>query len=327
MDTRPLDVAIWRYDRTQALYDGRVTVPGRTLRMIDEPLEDVFTKAFTTAEYAVTELSFSNFLRTQVDGHCAYKGLPVFPSRSFRHGALYVRRDGPVRAPGDLVGRRIGVREYTMTAALAARGALREQFGIEPHDLHWVVGDVDHHERDHIPLPKLYRDIPIETAPPGVFLDDMLRDGRLDAILAYKPIASSLGSDPVSRRLFEETEEVEKAFFATTGIFPIMHLVGLRESDDANDPTLAREIYDALATAQELAGADLFYEQALKIGLPWLRNEVERTIAAMGRDFWAVGFGANRATLQAMIDWSFKDGMISRVIDPEQLFCPSMLST
>lgn len=322
----PLRIATWRYDRTQALYDGRIRIPGRAVEMIDEPLEDIFAKAFTTAEYEVSELSFSNYLRMSVDGRCAYRGIPVFPSRAFRHGSFYVLKDGPVREPRDLVGCRIGVREFSMTAALAARGALRDQFGIGPEQMCWVVGDVDHHERDTIPLPSLHRDIPIEVAQ-GVFLDDMLLDGRLDAILAYKPIGSALGPAPKARRLFEDTEAVEKAYFAQTGIFPIMHLIGLRTRDGDVDPTLAKGVYEAFAGAQALASGDLAYEQALKIGLPWLRQELARTVALMGEDFWPCGFAANRRVMEAMIAWSFKDGMIPRMPEPGELFFEELLST
>ncbi|MEO5757228.1 MAG: hypothetical protein ABIQ51_10290, partial [Mesorhizobium sp.] len=115
-----LNVAVWRYDRTQALYDGRISVGARETGMVDKPLEEIFSKAFTSAEYEVSELSLSNFLRMRVDGECAYQGIPVFPSRSFRHGAFYVRKGSLIKDPRDLVGRKIGVREYSMTAALAA---------------------------------------------------------------------------------------------------------------------------------------------------------------------------------------------------------------
>ncbi len=322
-----LSIAIWRSDRTQPFYDGRVGLPGRSLKLLDDPLEEIFAKAFTTADYEVSELSLSNYVRMRVDGRCAYRGIPTFPSRSFRHSAFYVRKDGPVREPSDLVGRKVGVREYSMTAALAARGALRDQFGIESDQINWVVGDVNHRERDHIPLPRLFRPIPIEVAPDGAMLDDMLLEGRLDAILAYKPIESALQDKAKTRRLFEAADVTEKAYFAKSGIFAIMHLVGVREKDDQADPGLVKDVYEAFVQAQQLASADLAYEQALKIGLPWLRQELERTVAIMGRDFWPNGFAANRKVLKTMIEWSFKDGMISQAIEPEDLFFPSMLST
>lgn len=325
--TENLNIAVWRYDRTQALYDGRVRVGERDATMVDKPLEEIFSKAFTSAQYEVSELSLSNFMRARTDGTCAYLGIPIFPSRSFRHGSFYVRGDSKVRDPRDLIGKRIGVREYSMTAALAARGALRDQFGVEADQLHWVVGDVNEHERDAFPLPTLYKDVPIEAAAVGTFLDDLLLDGQLDAILAYKPIKSAVGPTAKSRRLFEDTAGVERDYFAMTGVFPIMHLVGVREQDAGEDPALVHDVYQAFSTAHELAAADLAYEQALKIGLPWLRQELERTRDVMGDNYWPNGFSANRKVLETMINWSFADGLISRPIAPEELFFGEMVST
>jgi 4,5-dihydroxyphthalate decarboxylase len=327
VETKHLRVAVWRYDRTQALHDGRVGIDGYSTTVIEEPLEEMFAKAFGSAEYEVSELSFSNYLRMCVDGHCAYRGIPIFPSRSFRHGAFYVRSGSDIRQPTDLLGRRIGVREFSMTAALAARGALRDQFGFESNQVSWVVGDVDAREREQIPLPRLFRELSMEVAKDGALLDEMLLAGEIDAILAYKPPKSALARNPGSRRLFDEAEATEKAYFAQTGIFPIMHLMGVRTDKVNADARLPLSVYRAFASAQEIANADLTYEQALRIGLPWLRFELGRTIATMGTDFWPCGFAANRRVLEAMIVWSFKDGLISRLVEPERLFHESVLST
>lgn len=326
-ETKHLRVAVWRYDRTQALHDGRIGIDGYTATVIEEPLEDMFAKAFGSAEYEVSELSFSNYLRLCVDGQCAYQGIPIFPSRSFRHGAFYVRTGSDIRQPADLVGRRIGVREFSMTAALAARGALRDQFGVESDQVSWVVGDVDAREREQVPLPRLFKELSIEVAKDGALLDRMLLAGEIDAILAYKPPKSALASPPGSRRLFDQAEATEKAYFAQTGIFPVMHLIGVRTDKVSTDARLPMSVYRAFASAQDVANADLTYEQALRIGLPWLRFELDRTVATMGADFWPCGFGANRRVLEAMIAWSFKDGLISRLVEPEQLFHESVLST
>ena len=322
-----LQVAVWRYDRTQALHDGRVGIDGYSSTVIEEPLEDMFAKAFGSAEYEVSELSLSNYLRMCVDGSCAYQGIQIFPSRSFRHGAFYVLNASDIRQPADLVGRRIGVREFSMTAALAARGALRDQFGVESDQVSWIVGDVDTREREEIPLPRLFKELSIEVAKEGALLDKMLLAGEIDAILAYKPPKSAAGSNPKSRRFFDQAEVTEKAYFAQSGIFPIMHLIGVRTDNASADERLPMSVYEAFAKAQDIANADLSYEQALRIGLPWLRYELDRTIASMGTDFWPCGFAANRKVIEAMIGWSFKDGLISRLVEPEELFHPSVLST
>jgi 4,5-dihydroxyphthalate decarboxylase len=320
----PISIAVWRYDRTQALFDGRVKVAGLSTRFIDAPLEEIFSRAFDKGEFEASELSFSNYLRLTAAGQCLYRGIPTFPSRSFRHGAFYIRNDGAIRKPEDLVGRRVGVREYSMTAAIAARGALRDQFGVDTTRIYWVVGDVDGRERDVIPLPRLYKPIGIEVAKGGAFLSDMLLGGEVDAILAYKPIKPFEKADRRVRRLFDDHVAVEKEYFAKTRVFPIMHLMGLRRDVAERDPDVGVAIYEAFAEAQRLAMEDLRYEQALKLSLPWLRDEVSRTIAIMGDDFWPNGFTANRAVIQHMIRWSFDDGLIDRMVEPEELFLPEL---
>ncbi|SDT58161.1 hypothetical protein [Bradyrhizobium canariense] len=323
----PLSVAVWRYDRTQGLYDGRISLSGRKMTLIDAPLEEIFSRAFEKAEFHVSELSFSNYLRLSVDGKCPYIGIPVFPSRSFRHGAFYIRTGAGIKSPQDLIGKRVGVREYSMTAALAARGALRDQFNVKSEDIRWVMGDVDEKERDQINLPRLYRQIDIEVAPEGALLSKMLVEGEIDALLAYKPIAPFKAADRRVSRLFPDPETVEEQYFAETGIFPIMHLVGVRRDVADANPELPAEIFRAFVAAQDMANEDLHLEQALKIALPWLAREVRRTTEIMGANYWAAGFKSNRSVIERMIEWSFADGLIPSKVSPESLFFDGLLNT
>jgi 4,5-dihydroxyphthalate decarboxylase len=106
-----------------------------------------------------------------------------------------------------------------------------------------------------------------------------------------------------------------------------MHLMSIRRDHAENDPGLVRAVFDAFAEAQRQAVEDLHLEQALKITLPWLAREVKRTVQIMGEDFWPTGFRANRSTLARMIAWSYEDGMIPAMIEPEILFAPSLLDT
>jgi 4,5-dihydroxyphthalate decarboxylase len=323
----PLKVAVWRYDRTQGLFDGRVSLPGRQLELIDAPLEDIFSRAFEQAEFEVSELSFSNYLRLSVAGKCPYMGIPIFPSRSFRHGAFYVRNGAGIKSPKDLVGRRVGVREYSMTAAVAARGALRDQFGVRSEDIIWITGDVDHKERAEIHLPALYKNIDLQVAPGGQLLETMLLEGEIDALVAYKPFSAFIAADPRVSRLFEDPMAVEETYFKKFGVFPIMHLMGIRRDIADSSPGLARDIFDAFASSQELANNDLNIEQALKISLPWLAREVNRTTEVMGKNYWSVGFKNNRKVVERMIEWSFEDGLIPTKINASDLFVTDLLDT
>jgi 4,5-dihydroxyphthalate decarboxylase len=326
-DSAPLSVATWRYDRTQAIYDGRIRMKTRSIKLVDLPLEEIFARAFATGEFDVTELSFSNYLRLTIAGKCPYIGIPIFPSRSFRHGSFYIRKASKIARPEDLRGCRIGVREFSMTAALAARGALRDQYGVGSDEMHWIMGDVDEKERDAIELPRLYKEIDLTVAPDGRLLSDMLLAGELDAVLAYKPIDPFKRGDDRVARLFEDPAAAEETYFRKTGIFPIMHLMAVRKDIAGADPGLARDVFETFAKAQSYAMEDLHLEQALKVALPWLGREVRRTMDVMGQDFWPAGFRANRVVLDRMIDWSFQDGMIPHKIEPEALFVPGLLDT
>ena len=155
----------------------------------------------------------------------------------------------------------------------------------------------------------------------------MLLDGELDAILAYKPIDAFKKKDPRVKRLFADYRRIEQDYYAETGIFPIMHLMALRRDLADTQPALGRAVFDALKAAHDLADADLRTVQALKIGLPWLADDVARTMAVMGEAFWPEGFSANRVVLQRMIDWSYADGLIPHRVAAESLFMPSLIDT
>ena len=145
-----ISVAVGTYDRTVALLDGSVQVEGFDTNFFTGDLEEIFAEAFTTAPYSVTELSFSNFLISSARGTCPYVALPIFPSRSFRHSAIYLRSDAGINSPADLRGKRIGTREYSNTLSLVVRGILSDDYGVSPEVSDWFIGDIDHVERQTI---------------------------------------------------------------------------------------------------------------------------------------------------------------------------------
>ena len=150
--TDPINIAVGAYDRTAALLDGSIQVDGFNTQFVSGDLEAIFAEAFSTAPFAVTELSFSNFLISSARGTCPYIALPIFPSRSFRHSAIYLRSDAGIKSPADLRGKRIGTREYSNTVSLVVRGILTDEYGFAPEANEWLIGDVDHVERQTIDL-------------------------------------------------------------------------------------------------------------------------------------------------------------------------------
>jgi 4,5-dihydroxyphthalate decarboxylase len=313
--------ALGDFDRTRPLLDGRVKVEGFEVEWQTGELESLFSRAFERAELDITELSFSNFLIATAKGGLPYVGLPVFPTRSFRHHALFVRGEA-IRSPGDLEGKRVGLREYTNTASLVLRGILAGYYGVNLERVRWVVGDVDRHERTAIHLPQLPPPYQI-VAERERLLSDLLEAGELDALVAYAP-PRCLGRAGV-RRLFERWWEEEVRYFGDTGIFPIMHLVVVRRSILEHRPELAGALFSAFCAAKRLALRDLELENAPKTMLPWAPGHLAETRRVLGADFWSYGLPANRKVVEAQIGFSRAQHLISRDVKAEELFSASSL--
>lgn len=321
-------IAVWDYDRTRPLIDGRVMVEGcDPIWLHDMPIETMFSRALGGAEFDVSELSFSNFMAQTARGTSGYVGLPIFPSRSFRHGAWFLRANSGIGRAEELKGKRIGVREYSMTAAVVARGLLEDEHGVGARDVTWVVGDVEERERSHIPLPDLPPGFRVERAPDDRLLVDMLRDGELDALLAYKPPKAFVKGDPGLVRLLPDYEAREREYARRTGIFPVMHLMGIRRDVAEAEPWLAMSLMAAFTAAKDLAISDLAIVQALKVALPWAPAEFARTKEALGEDYWPYGVARNRRAIEALARWHHTQGLSPRLLTMEDLFIRTTLAT
>ena len=324
----PLSVCFWNYDRTMPMADGRVKLEGCDATFHIRRPEDAFHRAFYHAEFDVTELSFSRFMARYSEDNVAYDVIPVFPSRAFRHGALFVRTDRGIDRPEDLKGKTLGLFDFEMTAALVARGMLADEYNIAPQDISWVVGAVED-DGGHIPqgeTKSTATGIEINLAHEGRSLNALLADGQIDGIVGlYEPSCMAVGA-PV-KRLFPDWRSTEQDYFRRTGIFPIMHTVAIRKSLLAENPWIAESVYKAFCDAKDIAIAELQVPQASKVTLPWVVAEYAATSEIMNGDVWPYGFAANRNVIEAMIRWSQNDGLLSRSLTAEELFVPQLLET
>ena len=140
MSKLALSIAIGDYDRVRPLVDGSVQIDGvDPVFMLLEP-EEIFFRAFRHADFDICELSMSSFTVKTANGDCPYVGVPVFPSRAFRHNSIYIRTDRGIARPEDLKGRRVGVPEYQVTANVWTRAVLEDEYGVKPSDITWVRG-------------------------------------------------------------------------------------------------------------------------------------------------------------------------------------------
>ena len=327
MKRRPLTIACWDYDRVRAIIDGRVAVEGCEVNLVALPPEECFHRTYLNREFEVAEIGFSPYLIALSRGAPDYVALPVFLSRMYRHSAIYIRTDRGIAGPADLRGRRVGVPEFQMSAAMWARGMIQDDHGVRPADMQWFQGGLEVPGRkDKFPL-DLPPGFPLAPLPEGATLSGMLADGRLDAVFSARaPSCYGAPGVPVSR-LYEDYGTAEREWARRTGLFPIMHALGVRRDVLDADPWLAMSLYKAFAEAKRLADADLFEVTALKIGLPWIVDEAQRTRALLGEDFWPYGVEANRKTLETMARYSYEQGLATRLLAPEEMFAPTTLDT
>ena len=316
----PITIACGNYDRTQAIKDGIVKVDGCAVTYLPLYPEEIFHRAFKFHEFDVSELSFSSYLRTVAAGTSEYIGIPAFVSRIFRHSGIYVRTDAGIRRPEDLRGKRIGVPEYQITAVVWMRGMIQHEYGVKPSEILWRSGGQEQpgrHERTPLkPIPGL------DLKPIGAdqTLVGMLKAGELDALFTARAPSSFLAGEPHIARLFPDTRAAEIAYYKKTGLFPIMHLVGIHKSLAERYPWLATSVYKAFCDAKAIAMTNLRDVNALLVSLPFLEAETRETAAAMGEDFWRYGVRENLREIEALTQYAHEQGLIDREVGVEELF-------
>ena len=312
-----LTLACTASDRTRPILDGRVSVPGVDFVVLPGEPEDIFRRALRDRAFDVSELSMGSHIVTTARGDSPYVGVPVFPSRAFRHSAIYVRTDRGIAGPGDLAGRAVGLPEYQQTAALWVRGILREHYGVDTRSVAWRTGG----ERVPISLPD-----GLDVRPLGEDLQAALAAGRIDALVAPRPPAAFEERSAPIGRLWPDYRAEEVAWHRATGFFPIMHCLAVRRDVAERHPWLPVELFRAFARARAIALAELKLVNVLRVSLPWAAAAFEEQAAIMGGDPWPYGFARNRDEIAAMVRFAVEDGLASKAVEPERLFHPSTLA-
>jgi 4,5-dihydroxyphthalate decarboxylase len=324
MPNLKLTLACWDYDRTRPLIDGRVRPEGIDLDIELLRPRQTFQRMLDDREFHVSELSLASYAALKGRGECPFVAVPVALSKIFRHSCIYVRTDAGITVPADLKGKRVGTSQYSSTALVFMRGMLQHDYGVAPSDLHWFMGGLNTFtERPLIPL-NLPKDVRLDFLPAGKTLEGMFEAGELDALLSiYIPTLFRAGSPRIAR-LFPGFKQVEQDYYRRTRIFPIMHVVVLREDVYKAHPWAARSIYQAFAAAKNLAIEGLYDTDALQLALPWLLDHVEEAWRVFGEDFWSYGLAPNRPTFAALGRFVHEQGLSPRVVSPDELFAPDV---
>ena len=320
-----LSIAVGDYDRMRPLVDGAVKVDAVDPQfMLLEP-EEIFFRAFRHAEFDVCELSLSSYCMQVAAGVASYVAIPAFPSRAFRHSAIYIRDDRGVAAPADLKGKRIGLPEYQLTANVWVRMFLKDDHGVAPSDVVWVRGgyeDPDRIEKIAVRPPAGVR---LENAPSGKTISGMLAAGELDAVIGPRAPSCFRERHPNIRRLFADPQAAAVDWFKRTRIFPIMHVIGLRRRLADAHPWLPVALMKAFERSKQIALARLDDASAAKVTLPFVEEQIEAARSLIGDDFWPYGLEPNHRALERFLRQHHDEGLSTRLLSPDELFHPASL--
>jgi 4,5-dihydroxyphthalate decarboxylase len=317
--TTPIRLACADYARLAPLMTGDVTPERVELTLIhgtggDWPSRaEMLRRAITDNGVEGGEASMAGHLRRIDNGDRSFVALPVFPLRNFTGRDLYVRKDGPIRAASDLIGKRVGMYDWVASGSIWYRHFLHF-IGVPPGRLEWWIGDVDkgwtaqHNAR----LPD-----GVHAVAAGRFLSEMLLAGDLEAIYSPPRPARYRRKEGPIVRLYPDCRAVEREYFRATGVYPPQHLVVLRREVWERDKWLARSLTDAFIRSNAIFAAA---QRNFPYVSPWLDCELEETEALMGAEFHQDGYERNRATVEIFCRQAFDLGITKRRVTAEDYF-------
>ncbi|MCC5987069.1 MAG: ABC transporter substrate-binding protein [Pararhodobacter sp.] len=287
----------------------------------------MFFRVFRHEAFDISEMSFSSYCVKLAHGEAAYVAIPVFLSRAFRHTSVYIRTDRGIETPADLKGKRIGIAEYQLSANVWVRGILEDDFGVRPADITWVRGGMDTPGRPEKIAITLPDDVQMESAPEGETLNAMLARGEIDGFIGPRwPRCFAEGHKHVGR-LFADSVTAAEDWYRRSGIFPIMHLLGLRRSLADTHPWLPGALLKAFTQSKRMAQDMLADTSATKVTMPFVEDNLARSRALIGPDPWSYGLKGNEAALETFLDYHFRQGLSPRRLSLDELFYPASLET
>lgn len=259
------------------------------------------------------DCGFAARVRAHVKG-ARHLSIPAFPNRKFRLSYIYVNSAAGIESPRDLEGKRVGIFAWENTAGVWARGALQHHYGVDLTRIRWISG-----RSDEKSLPPGIR---VESLKNRADLDAMLVRAKLDAVIDPNVLPSISRRDPRVHRLFRDYKTEEQNYFKKTGIFPISHVVTLKQEFVDRHPNAPLALLKAFRRARDeafhrLEGAD---PQILVIS--WAAAAVEEQRALMGENYWAYNIAANRRALDAFTQFAYEQGLSPSKLDYERLFHP-----
>jgi 4,5-dihydroxyphthalate decarboxylase len=308
-----LTLATGDYESIRALKEGTVKPDGIELTVLTDMNSDVrHWRMLRNREFDVAELSMSNYLMARYTG-LPFTAIPVFLHRRFRHGFVFLNAAKGITQPKDLIGKKVGLRNFQATANLWIRGILEHEHGVPHRSIEWLKQDDE--EVDWTPP----RDLRIQRVAPGKNVEKMLVDGELDALVHPELIQPILDKDKRVTRLFPNYRDLEMDYFKRTGIFPIMHATAIKQEIVDKHPWVPINLLQAFQASKKAAYQRM--ENPRIVPLAWFRHFLEEQEEILGTDPWPYGLTeSNRKNLETLMQYSQEQGLLGRKMALEELF-------
>ena len=314
MATLSLTLSCGDYDRTRPLIEGRVNTQGLDLTVIPLPSAQRHNRFVKNFEFDVCELQVAQYLGLKSRG-APIAALPVFPHRRFNHSCVLIRRDSDIQRPEDLRDRRIGIQGHFNPIALWMRGVLQHEHGVHPSQVRWVSKGAE-----NIPGWSPPPWLRLEAAPAGRSLANLLAQGELDGQILSDTGVDNLADSPHVRRLWPNYREVEAGYYRRTGIFPIRHLVVVKEEVLRRDRQVGQTLVALFEESKQLAYR--YWADHRRSSLAWFGAQQEEERALFGADPWPYTIDDNRPVLDTLLDYAFEQGLTDRRLAIEEIFAP-----
>lgn len=300
-----LKTAVGSYGHTAALKDHSVPTPGLEFDFVEvTPIIAAFRRMVRGLEFDVTEMALSTYLVAR-EYDKPFTALPIFVVRGFAHGGIVCNKSAGIRKPTDLEGKKVGVRAYTVTTGVWARGILAHQYGVDPDKITWVVVDEEHVAEYRLPKN-------VEVAPAGANLAALLEAGEIAAGIGLG------GADsPNVEPLIADVPAAERAWLAESGAYPINHTVVVKDSLLAEHPALAGQVYAAFDAAKQA-----FLQRMDRESLSGPDAAIAKRRAIVGPDPLPYGLAANRTAVETLIRFAQEQHLLTRPITVDDLFVP-----
>jgi len=319
MNQLNLSLACSHYDHVVDLFTGAVTIPGVVLTGLPLSTQEIFFRTTRFQEFDISEMSLARYVAMRSAGNDSLVGLPVFPSRMFRHGAIFVKSDNRITEFSQLADARIGIAEWAQTAGVYVRAWLATEYGLDLKRIQWIQGGVDEAGREESIPGGIGRGYNIDQCSDRSLADLLFAD-EIDAIIApHAPKLAQTSAGPIVP-LMSEISAAEKGWFRRTGIYPAMHLIVIKKALHTEYPWLAAQVYAAFERALANSNRRLASTNTSTVAIAWVHDAIREAQAVMGRGAFDYGLEANRGCLEYFLEHAFEQALSDRRMQAEELF-------